>query len=192
MKKWNNLLLIPIKISLLGIFLLYNNNLKGQKTLEKILSDNFRYSENLIFLKFSNPLNSGLEDIYFMWTGDSWNKISKYKDNSGNVRYDTTKCYTCKEKINFPLLNEIAELAKPEVAPQVGCILLYSFSEKDGQSSFKSKDLFSHLNVTIGYKLGENRISVVQEDPFAAVEICPEQMARWRMLRLIKILQTME
>jgi hypothetical protein len=160
------------------------------------------YSSDSIQLK----LPTGLK-VYLELINHSHGKKDKYEyieQNSGNwiIMKDTinnygkrdtiiSKCNTCKTKLNDDFFNEIIGLSHEESITKP-CILYFNFKEVEGSPSFSTKDLFTDISYKVGFELKGKSVSVEQEDPFAAVEICPEQMARWRMLRLIKILQTME
>ena len=89
-------------------------------------------------------------------------------------------------------MNEITELSKEESQPTVGCNLMYDFQIKEGILHMKTKDFWSEQIVRVGYSFGNSHFIIEHEDPFLAGELCPEQLERWRMLRLVKILIQME
>jgi hypothetical protein len=155
-------------------------------------SKNYLEHEKLVFIEFRYAMESNIKSIHFIFGNNKWSRIKQIIEKEGNIKFDTATCFTCNEKIDNALLEEIADLSKPYNHPKKGCVLMYNFELKDGQLYMKTKDFWSEQMVKVGYISNGFRASVEQEDPFLAGELCPEQLERWRMLRLVKILMSIE
>lgn len=127
-----------------------------------------------VYLEVNN-YSHGKKNIYefIEHRSGKWIIIKDTINKYGKRDTIVSNCNTCKTKLGKDFFKEIIRLSdfgsvlKP-------CIFFYNFKEEGGVPSFSTKDLWTEITYKVGFEVKGKKISVEQEDPYAAVEICPE------------------